>query len=239
MPSRRTFFVTAGIFSSHLLAGCTSSTADEQSTITIENREDESVTLEVTIHEVGGGELFSDMLHIDGGESERIGEFDLNEGDYRILASLEEAGATKRWFTIKDVNNDTDELPIHVTVDDDSEIYVFAPNIRENPPPQPIDPDDYPDLFVKNQTDNEIEISVTVRDPSASAPVLSDTFALTGGGTREVDVDTSGPLEVQIETAEHSNKSFNVDGDELSRPDYILNVDIYSDEIRAMPTVAD
>lgn len=239
MPSRRTFFVTTGIFSTQILAGCTSSTADEQSTVAIENRKDESVTFEVTIHEVGGEELYSDILDIDGGESERVGEFDLTEGDYRILASLEEAGATKRWFTIEGSNNDTDEPPIQIVVGDDGEIYVFAPNIQENPPPQPIDPGANPDILVENQTGIDIEVSVKVRNASTSELVLSDTFTLTGGDIREFDVEASGSLEVQIETDEHADKSFNVDGDELTRPDYTLNIDMYSDEIRVIPTVAD
>ena len=245
MPSRRACLVTTGIFSTQFLAGCgsldPSGSADSEgnSTVAIENRADESVTVEVTISEVGGDKQFAETYRVTDGTTQRADTFDLGTGEYRIFVSLEHGGATKRWFTIDDAADTEGDPPIHVIVDEGRELYIFAPDVRQDPPPQPIDPDKYPDMLIRNRRETSLEVSVEVRDASTSDTLRSEMVTIAAGESRKFEIDTDRSLELRVETPEHAGESFELDGDRLAAPGYIFEVILRVDEITGGPTAVD
>ena len=240
MPSRRACLVTTGIFTTQFLAGCgslESGSADSEgnSTVAIENRADESVTVEVTISEVEGDEQFAETYRVTDGTTQRADTFDLGTGEYRIFVSLEDGGATKRWFTVNDAADMEGDPPIHVIVDEDGEIYIFGPDVRQDPPPQPIDPDTYPDISIWNRRETDVEVSVEVRDASTSDTLRSETVTIAAGERRGFDIDADGTLELLVETPEHGKATFELDGDRLAAPGHIFDVTLRVDDITGGP----
>lgn len=243
MPSRRACLVTTGVFSTQLLAGCASFAppaspdSEENSTVAVENRADESVTVEVTISEVEGDAQFAETFHVTDGTTQDAGAFDLENGEYQIFVSLEDGGATRRWFTIDDATDTEGDPPIHVIVDDRGELYIFAPDVRQDPPPQPIDPDKYPDILIRNRRETTLEVSVEVRDASTSETLRSESVTIAAGESWGIDIDTEGALELRVEIPEHEKASFELDGDSLAAPGYVFEVTLREDDISGGPTV--
>jgi hypothetical protein len=54
---------------------------------------------------------------------------------------------------------------------------------------------------------------------------------LAGGQGHEVDIEANGELELRVETPDHGQETFELDGEIVSRPGFSFEVDIHKDEI--------
>jgi hypothetical protein len=238
MPSRRGYFVTIGALAVHGLTGCLSSGSDsedspESATVAVKNRFEEEVTIDISIWTAEGDERFAETFRVDSGTTERSASFPPSPGEYQITVSRHQEGKTERRFWIQDSYDTEHDPPILVTVYEDGELSVRAPGLleTEGPAKNTPDPDAIPDIHIRNSQDTSQEVSVELVDPTAGETLLSETMILAEGEGHELDVEADGELELRVETADHGQETFELEGDYVSRPGYSYEVYIQKDEI--------
>ena len=239
MPSRRGYLVTIGALAVHGLTGCVSSgTSDsndspESATVAVKNRFEEEVTVDISIRTAEGEERFAETFRVDSGTTERSNGFHPSPGEYQITVSRHQEGKTERQFWLQDSYDPEHDPPIHVTVYEDGELSVRAPGLleTEGPTKNTPDPDQIPDIHIRNSQDTSQEVSVELVDPTAGETLHSETMILAEGEGHEFDVEADGELELRVETADHGQETFELDGEYVSRPGYSYEVYIQKDEI--------
>jgi len=239
MHTRRGYLVTTGVLAVYGLTGCVSSGSSDSedprgnATVAVKNRFEEEVTVDISIRTAEGDERFAETFRVDSGTTERSDSFPPSPGEYQITVSRQQEGKTERRFRIQDSYDTEHDPPIHVTVYEDGELSVRAPGLIEtegstkNTP----DPDAIPDIHIRNSQDTSEEVSVELVDPTAGETLHSETMILAEGEGHEFDVEADGELELRVETADHGQETFELDGEYVSRPGYSYEVYIQKDEI--------
>jgi hypothetical protein len=239
MPSRRGYLVTTGVLAVHGLTGCVSSGSSdsedspESATVAVKNRFKEEVTVDISIRTADGDGRFAETFRVDSGTTERSDSFPPSPGEYQITVSRQQEGKTERRFRIQDSYDTENDPPIHVTVYEDGELSVRAPGLieTEDSTKNTPDPDAIPDIHIRNSQDTSQEVSVELIDPMTGETLHSETMILAGGEAHELEVEIDGELELRVETPDHGQETFELDGEYVTRPGFSYEVDIEKDEI--------
>jgi len=239
MHTRRGYLVTTGALAVHGLTGCVSSGSSDSedprgnATVAVKNRFEEEVTVDISIKTAEGDERFAETFRVDSGTTERSDSFPPSPGEYQITVSRQQEGKTERRFWIQDSYDTEHDPPIHVTVYEDGELSVRAPGLieTEDSTKNTPDPDAIPDIHIRNPQDTSQEVSVELIDPTAGETLHSETVVLARGQGHEVDIEANGELELRVETPDHGQETFGLDGEIVSRPGFSFEVDIHKDEM--------
>jgi hypothetical protein len=237
--TRRGYLVTTGALAVYGLTGCVSSGSSdaedspESATVAVRNRFEEEVTVDISIKTAEGDERFAETFRVDSGTTERSDSFLPSPGEYQITVSRQPEGKTERRFWIRDSYDPEHDQPIHVTVYEDGELSVRAPGLieTEGSTKNTLDPDAIPDIHIRNSQDSSQEVSVELVDTTAGETLHSETMILAGGQGHEVDVEAGGELELRVETPDHGQETFELDGEIVTRPGFSFDVDIHWAEI--------
>lgn len=239
MHTRRGYLVTTGALAVYGLTGCVSSGSSDSedprgnAAVAVRNRFEEEVTVDISIRTAEGDERFAETFRVDSGTTERSDGFPPSPGEYQITVSRQQEGKTERRFWIQDSYDTEHDPPIHVTVYEDGELSVRAPGLveTEDSTKNTPDPDAIPDIHIRNPQDTGQEVSVELIDSTAGETLHSETMILAEGEGHEFDVEADGELELRVETADHGQETFELDGEYVSRPGYSYEVYMQKDEI--------